>query len=52
MVNMPQKKRNGRGLRWLEEESIGVMPVSSIHEDDHDRVFVGAFVRVKLTRNK
>ena len=55
MVNMPPKKRNGRGfvlVRWLEEESIGVMPVRSIHEDDHDRVFVGAFVRVKWTTNK
>ncbi len=37
-------------VRWLEEESVGIMPSSNVHKED--KVAVGAVVRMKWSSKK
>ena len=38
--------------RWLDDESVGVMPISAVKTDANSSVHVGAFVEVKWGRGK
>ena len=37
-------------VRWLDDESVGVMPISAVKTNANNSVYVGAFVEVKWGR--
>lgn len=45
---MPPERKRFVLVRWLEDESVGVVPVSAVHADS--RVYVGAHAKVKYGR--
>lgn len=45
---MPPERKRFVLVRWLEDESVGVVPVSAVHADS--RVYVGALAKVKYGR--
>ena len=47
---MPPKKRDKEFIlvRWLQDETVGVMPQSAVQKDSH--VYVGAVTQVKYGR--
>ncbi len=34
-------------VRWLEEDSVGVMPTKAVHKEDAASLVVGAMIRLK-----
>ena len=45
---MPPERKRFVLVRWLEDENVGVVPVSAVHADS--RVYVGALAKVKYDR--
>ena len=37
-------------VRWLEDESVGIMPISAVHKDSQAQTHVGAVVDIKFGR--
>ena len=49
---MPPRRKERRFIlvRWLQDETVGVVPQSTVHKDDQRRVYVGSSLRVKYGR--
>ena len=45
-----QKKSHFILVRWLQDETVGVMPQSAVHKDAQSSTYVGSMVQVKYGR--